>query len=81
MSDKQPMQATGDGKEGAPDGVNDVKAGSGGESAGGSYANPYGEDTPKQSNPMGHGGQTHINYSGPDGEDQNAPTKDESGGD
>ncbi len=76
MTDKQPVQPVNDEAD-SSDGVNAVKKGSGGESAGGAYRNPNGPDTPAQSGPMGHGGQTHIDYSGPDENDVNAPTRDE----
>ncbi len=78
VTDKQPQQAMGK-KDDAekPDGVNDVKWDSKGESYGGAYTSPMNERTNKQSGFMGHGGQTHINHSGPDGSDANAPTEDE----
>ena len=66
MSDKQPMQAMGDGKDaGASDGVSDPhgKTG-GGESDGGAYPNPQTGKTSDESSFFGHGGQTEIAYSG-----------------
>ncbi|RZM09803.1 MAG: hypothetical protein EOP68_08020 [Sphingomonas sp.] len=71
MSDKQPMQASGqDGDEGAPDGVetpNDQHAD--GQSNGGAYPNPNGPDNEKTGGFLGHGGQSHIDYSGPGDKD------------
>ncbi len=69
MSDKQPMQAAGDGNNaGRPDGVSDTPAkDAGGESGGGAYPNPQTGKKPKSDDIMGHGGQTEIDYSGPGG--------------
>ena len=71
MSDKQPMQASGgDGHEGAPDGVEDPNGNrGGGQSDGGAYPNPNGPDNKKNSGFFGHGGQSHIDYSGPGDKD------------
>jgi len=67
MADKQPMQADGDGKAAADDGVSG-KPGPG-ESAGGPYPNPH---TGKK--PGGFdGGQSGKSYEGPD--NPNATTK------
>jgi hypothetical protein len=79
MSDKQPMQASGGGAKGAPDGVSDVETHgrSDGESQGGAYPNPH-PTGKRRSSPgdfMGHGGQSHINYEG--GDNPNATTRDE----
>jgi hypothetical protein len=74
---KQPMQATSEKGAGKPDGVNDTPAkDAGGESGGGAYPNPQTGKTPKSGGFMGHGGQTDIAYSGPDGADENAATKE-----
>lgn len=80
MSDKQPMQASGDdAHKGAPDGVSDVdtQGRSKGESEGGAYPNPYPDQAEKEGpgHAMGHGGQSHINYEG--GPNPNATTKGE----
>ena len=65
MSDKQPLQAMGgDGKKGAPDGVNMPHGKDGGESEGGAYPNPQTGKKEHQSHFFGHGGQTEIAYSG-----------------
>ncbi len=64
MADKQPMQADGgDGKAGAPDGVNDVKRKSGGESNGGAYPNPH-DPADTEGRELPHGGQSDIGYTG-----------------
>jgi hypothetical protein len=47
----------------------------GGESGGGSYPNPHRGKKPQGGGVMGHGGQTEIDYSGPD--NPNAPTRNE----
>ena len=65
MSDKQPMQAMGDGKNaGAPDGVNDPHGKAGSESEGGAYPNPQTGKKSDESGFFGHGGQAEIAYSG-----------------
>ncbi|WP_156679981.1 hypothetical protein [Sphingomonas profundi] len=65
MADEQKVQAGGgDGKAGAPDGVNNAKAGSGGESAGGAYPNPH-DPADTEGRSLGHGGQSDIGYTGP----------------
>lgn len=70
MSDKQPMQAMGNGDNAGRDAVGDApgKARSGesggGESAGGAYPNPQTGKKGDESGFMGHGGQTEIAYSG-----------------
>lgn len=89
MTDKQPMQADGGGRNRErSDGVGDTdthgKKG-GGESSGGNYPNPHRGKKPKSSPEdfMGHGGQTEIAYHGTGqlgedatGEDNaNAPAK------
>lgn len=90
MSDEQTVQAAGqDGAKGAPDGVGDAathgKSG-GGESSGGAYPNPHAGKKPEgQGGFLGHGGQSEINYHGPDqlgdtdvpGDNPNAATKRE----
>lgn len=70
MSDKTPIQASGDGKgRGNPDGVGDTdthgkKGGS--ESNGGGYPNPHRGKKPesKPETIMGHGGQSKMAYHG-----------------
>lgn len=39
----------------------------GGESGGGAYPNPHSDKEPTQGGYMGHGGQTDIEYDGPQG--------------
>ena len=67
MSDTQPNQAMpgGDGHKGENTGI-DAPSGktAGGESAGGGYPNPQSGSKGDNSGFMGHGGQTHIAYSG-----------------
>ena len=64
MAEKFPQQADGGGGgKGAPDGVNDVKGGSGGESNGGAYPNPHDPSDAKGRN-LPHGGQSDIGYTG-----------------
>lgn len=66
------IQAGGkDGRKGDADGVSDAKPGSAGESAGGAYPNPH---TGKDGDQYGHGGQSEIDYHGPD--NANATTGD-----
>lgn len=65
MTDKQPIQADGDARKGAPDGVNQP-AGEG-ESQGGAYPSP-----PSKQGRF-DGGQSHKGYEGP--ENPNATTK------
>lgn len=69
MTDKQPMQAAGNGDNaGRPDGISDTPAkDAAGESGGGAYLNPQTGKKPTSSDVMGHGGQTEIDYSGPGG--------------
>ena len=69
MTDKQPMQAMpdDDAKPKAGDGVTDPSGKGDSESSGGAYPNPHtGKD--KQDDVgggfMGHGGQSHVTYSG-----------------
>ena len=62
MTDKQPMQADGEGKAVAGDGVSDVDKKRGGESSGGAYPNPH---TGKDRGTF-DGGQSEKSYSGPD---------------
>jgi hypothetical protein len=62
MSDKQPTQAAGGEKAGND--PNPQNRSAGGESGGGAYPNPQTGKEPENSNFMGHGGQTEINYSG-----------------
>ena len=77
MADTVPTPVAGGGAgKGAPDGVNSDpgKRTAGGESSGGAYPNPHtGKDDKGEGGTggfMGHGGQSHIDYSGPgDGED------------
>lgn len=64
MTDKTPVQADGEGAKASPnDDLANDKRGSG-ESDGGAYPNPHtgsdDETSPK------HGGQSEIDYSGPD---------------
>ena len=42
------------------------KGAGGGESGGGSYPNPHTGQKPTSGGVMGHGGQSEIDYSGPD---------------
>lgn len=73
MSDGVPMQASGQKSKGArnPDGVNSAGEGAG---EGGAYPNPHtGSGGADGNNPdsevggfMGHGGQSTIDYSGPE---------------
>lgn len=87
MADTVPTPvAGGDGSKGAPDGVNSDPGArtAGGESAGGAYPNPHsGKEDKREGGTggfMGHGGQSHIDYSGPGDKDDkgtgnpNAPT-------
>jgi len=69
MTDKQPMQAAGNGDNaGRPDGISDTPAkDAAGESGGGAYPNPQTGKKPTSGDVMGHGGQTEIDYSGPGG--------------
>jgi len=69
MTDKQPMQADGDGKAVARDGVSDVAKKGGGESSGAAYPNPH---SGKERGEF-DGGQSGKSYSGPD--NPNATTK------
>jgi len=70
MADTVPTPvAGGDGRKGAPDGVNSDPSGRtpGGESAGGAYPNPHTGKEDKDSGTggfMGHGGQSEQDYSG-----------------
>lgn len=73
MSDKQPMQASGQeiGKDKSvaegKDGVDERQVSgrnAAGESGGGAYPNPHTGKDEKQSGFMGHGGQTDIDYRG-----------------
>lgn len=50
------------------------KLASSGESAGGAYPNPQDGKDEKQDGVLGHGGQTEIDYSGPDHARANAAT-------
>ena len=65
------------------DGVNDTpgKTAGGGESEGGAYPNPHEEQAKKTGGFFGHGGQTEIDYSGPEMEgsegNENAVTEGE----
>ena len=71
MTDKQPMQAMPDRDAEArgADGVGDAPAKrGGGESGGGAYPNPHtgkGKQDDVGGGLMGHGGQSHVAYSGP----------------
>jgi len=78
MTDKQPMQAMpGDdsgrgGKQGADDGVTNPSGKSDSESNGGAYPNPHtgkGKQDDVGGGFMGHGGQSHVEYSGTGDED------------
>jgi hypothetical protein len=69
MTDKQPMQADGEGSNAGPDGVNNPAAE--GESAGGAYPNPH---SGKEGGGF-DGGQSDKAYRGPD--NPNATTKSE----
>ena len=71
MTDTQPMQAMPDAdeaKRGAGDGVTSPSGKSdGGESSGGAYPNPHtgkGKQDDVGGGFMGHGGQSHVDYSG-----------------
>ena len=66
MSDKQPVQAMGDGDNARhADGVSDTPGKKvGGESSGGAYPNPQTGKKSDESGFMGHGGQAEIAYSG-----------------
>ena len=44
----------------------DGRKGGGGESGGGAYPNPHSGKKPEGGGFMGHGGQSEIDYSGPD---------------
>ncbi|MBJ6122182.1 hypothetical protein [Sphingomonas mollis] len=70
MTDKQPMQASGQDSPGTrPDGIEDAPAkGAGGESGGGAYPNPQTGKKEKNEGFLKHGGQTEMDYSGPGGE-------------
>ena len=71
MSDKQAMQAAGgDGHKGEQHGIDHPSGKTGGgESGGGGYPNPQAGKKPKSGGFMGHGGQSHIDYSGTGDED------------
>ncbi|MCU6455696.1 hypothetical protein LPN01_16575 [Sphingomonas sp. A2-49] len=86
MTDKQPMQAMSTDHDGARDGVGDAPAKQGGgESGGGAYPNPHtgkGKQDDVGGGFTGHGGQSHVAYSGPgdgetgdDGGNENAVTQ------
>ena len=88
MTDKQPMQAMpddSDAKRGADDGVTNPSGKDASESSGGAYPNPHtgkGKQEDVGGGFMGHGGQSHVDYSGTgdgdtDGEvgNENAVTK------
>jgi hypothetical protein len=68
MTDTQPTQAMGSGKPGGEDGVEHPSGKQGGgESAGGAYPNPHtgkGRQDDVGGGLMGHGGQSHVAYSG-----------------
>ncbi len=72
MTDKQPMQAMpDDGRQvsgqGADDGVTNPSGKSDSESNGGAYPNPHtgkGKQDDVGGGFMGHGGQSHVEYSG-----------------
>ena len=69
MTDKQPMQAMpdDDAKAGADDGVTNPSGKSDSESSGGAYPNPHtgkGKQDDVGGGFMGHGGQSHVEYSG-----------------
>jgi hypothetical protein len=79
MSDKQPMQADGDGKKN-PKTEPEIasRKGGKGESGGGAYPNPHTDKAGGKSSFggfFGHGGQSHIAYEGPD--NPNATTRSE----
>ena len=67
MSERQPMQADGGGKQGGDDGVSGKPGG--GESAGGAYPNPH-----KGGGKTFDGGQSGKAYEGPD--NPNATTEE-----
>jgi hypothetical protein len=72
MTDPQPMQADGAGGDAEkPDGVNNAHPDG---STGGPYPNGVKGDKDKGGF-FGHGGQTDIEYSGPNGSDSNAATE------
>ena len=67
MTDKQPMQADGDGTK--PDGGPEIasRQGGAGESGGGAYPNPHSGKPGAKHGPgsfLGHGGQSEIAYTG-----------------
>ncbi len=65
MSDTQPNQAMPTSDKGGQHGVGErLDKDAGGESGGGAYPNPHTGKTPEGGGFMGHGGQTHIDYSG-----------------
>jgi hypothetical protein len=64
MAEDKGREIAGGGKESA-----------GGESGGGAYPNPHSGKKPQGGGIMGHGGQTEIDYSGPD--NANSPTRNE----
>lgn len=66
MADKQPVQADGDKKHGAADGIENPS--SKGESSGGAYPNPHTDGDGSRFN----GGHSHKEYEGP--ENPNATT-------
>lgn len=81
MTDKQPMQAMSTTHDGAKDGVGDAPAKQGGgESGGGAYPNPHtgkGKQEDVGGGFLGHGGQSHVAYSGPgDGDTDEAVGND-----
>ena len=78
MTDKQPMQADGDGTK--PDGGPEIasRRGGAGESGGGAYPNPHSGKPGAKHGPgsfLGHGGQSEIAYTG--GPNPNATAKED----
>lgn len=71
MADKQPMQADGAGSTSRDDELGEVASrrgasAAGGESGGGAYPNPHTGKEGDESGFMGHGGQSKIDYHGPE---------------
>jgi hypothetical protein len=69
------------GREIADGGKGPDKAPTGGESGGGAYPNPHRGKKPKDDGFMGHGGQSEIDYSGPDNPNSSTRGEDDKSGD
>ena len=87
MADQKPTPVPGDHEAAAQEGARGASGRvAGGESGGGAYPNPHGTGEGKSQGFMGHGGQSDIDYHGPEqlgdeevgnGDDPNSATRNE----